>query len=139
MHTLTKTQFLGLDNIPLEGGLIIDQHLSYIDIPLIFTTTPTDITAIIYKYQTILHPWFSETGGYLDRPRCGRFHRHSQGIQHSRRQGRWHLSEGTRSHTISWRKGNGVRMLALKVVFYCAVGIQDRIRDRPLETLRKRT
>ncbi|NMC46902.1 MAG: 1-acyl-sn-glycerol-3-phosphate acyltransferase [Chloroflexi bacterium] len=132
MHTLTKTQFLGLDNIPLEGGLIIAiNHLSYIDIPLIFTNPRRpDITALITtKYQT--HPfirWFSETaeGIWIDRDVADftAIRKASQALAEGKAVG---ISpEGTRSHTHQLAEGKpGTAMLALKAgVPIVPVGIQ---------------
>jgi len=132
MHTLTKTQFFGLENIPLEGGLIIAiNHLSYIDIPLIFTNPRRpDITALITtKYQT--HPfirWFSETaeGIWIDRDVADftAIRKASQALTEGKAVG---ISpEGTRSHTHQLAEGKpGTAMLALKTgVPIVPVGIQ---------------
>ena len=132
MHTLTKSQFFGLENIPLEGGLIIAiNHLSYIDIPLIFTNPRRpDITALITtKYQT--HPfirWFSETaeGIWIDRDVADftAIRKASQALTEGKAVG---ISpEGTRSHTHQLAEGKpGTAMLALKTgVPIVPVGIQ---------------
>ena len=132
MHTLTKTQFFGLENIPLEGGLIIAiNHLSYIDIPLIFTNPRRpDITALITtKYQT--HPfirWFSETaeGIWIDRDVADftAIRKASQALTEGKAVG---ISpKGTRSHTHQLAEGKpGTAMLALKTgVPIVPVGIQ---------------
>lgn len=132
MHTLTKTQFLGLENIPAEGGLIIAiNHLSYLDIPLIFTNPcRPDITALITtKYQS--HPfirWFSETAGgiWIDRDVADftAIRKASQALAEGKAVG---ISpEGTRSQTHELAEGKqGTAMLALKSgVPIVPVGIQ---------------
>jgi len=132
MHTLTKTQFFGLENMPSEGGLIIAiNHLSYIDIPLIFTNPRrSDITALITtKYQD--HPfirWFSDTAEaiWIDRDVADftAIRKASQALTEGKAVG---ISpEGTRSRTHELAEGKqGTAMLALKTgVPIVPVGIQ---------------
>ena len=62
---LTRTEFIDLDNIPAEGGVIIAiNHLNYLDTPVLFTNPRrSDITALVTtKYQkNSLIKWFTET------------------------------------------------------------------------------
>jgi 1-acyl-sn-glycerol-3-phosphate acyltransferase len=121
MRTLTKTQFFGLENIPTQGGVIIAiNHLSYLDIPLLFINPRRpDITALITtKYQT--HPfirWFSETAGgiWIDRDIADftAIRKASQALSQGKALG---ISpEGTRSQTHALAEGKqGTAMLALK-------------------------
>ena len=65
INALTHTEFIDLDNIPAEGGLIIAiNHLNYLDTPVLFTNPRRpDITALVTtKYQkNTLIKWFTET------------------------------------------------------------------------------
>ncbi len=121
MRHLTKTQFFGLENIPAEGGVIFAiNHLSYIDIPLIFINPcRPDITALITtKYQS--HPfirWFSETaeGIWIDRDVADftAIRKASQALAQGKSLGI--APEGTRSQTHTLAEGkHGTAMLALK-------------------------
>lgn len=70
---ITKTRFYGLENVPPTGGLIVaTNHMSRIDIPLLFTTpVRPEITALVAnKYATFPGMnWILNTAGaiYLDR------------------------------------------------------------------------
>jgi 1-acyl-sn-glycerol-3-phosphate acyltransferase len=59
-RTLTKTDFVGVENIPTTGGVIIaTNHMSRVDVPLLFITpNRPDISALAAdKYKK--HPIFS--------------------------------------------------------------------------------
>ncbi|MRR29272.1 1-acyl-sn-glycerol-3-phosphate acyltransferase, partial [bacterium] len=73
LKRLTVTEFLGSENIPLTGGVLIaTNHMSRMDIPVLFLTpNRTDMTALVttkyLKYPLIR--WFIVTaqGIWLDR------------------------------------------------------------------------
>ncbi len=73
LKRLTVTEFLGTENIPLTGGVLIaTNHMSRMDIPVLFLTpNRTDMTALVttkyLKYPLIR--WFIVTaqGIWLDR------------------------------------------------------------------------
>lgn len=121
MRHLTKTQFIGLENIPVKGGVIFAlNHLSYLDSPLLFVNPRRpDITALITtKYQA--HPfirWFSETaeGIWIDRDVADftAIRKASQALAQGRALGI--APEGSRSQTHMLAEGKqGTAMLALK-------------------------
>ena len=121
MRTLTKTEFYGLENIPSQGGAIIAiNHLSYMDIPLLFVNPRRlDITALITtKYQS--HPfirWFSETAGgiWIDRDIADFTAIRKASIALSEGKTLGISPEGTRSQTHALAEGKqGTAMLALK-------------------------
>ena len=132
MRSITNTEFFGLENIPTEGGVIIAiNHLSYIDIPVLFVNPwRSDITALIttkYKTHAFIR-WFSETaeGIWIDRDVADftAIRKASQALSQGRALG---ISpEGTRSHTRELAEGKqGTAMLALKSgVPIVPVGIQ---------------
>lgn len=64
---LTHTEFIGLENIPPAGGVIIAiNHMSHLDTPVLFVNPRRpDITALVTtKYQSKpLIKWFTETAG----------------------------------------------------------------------------
>lgn len=56
---LTRTEFLGLDNVPSSGGIILaTNHMSRVDVPLLFITpNRTDVNALVAdKY--LKYPFF---------------------------------------------------------------------------------
>lgn len=132
MRTITKTQFIGLENIPVKGGVIIAiNHLSYIDIPLLFINPyRKDITALIttkYKTHAFIR-WFSETaeGIWIDRDVADftAIRKATQALAEGKALG---ISpEGTRSQNHELAEGKqGTAMLALKSgVPIVPVGIQ---------------
>jgi len=62
---LSRTEFIGVENIPSEGGVIIAiNHMSHIDTPVLFANPRRpDITALVTtKYQAKpFIKWFTET------------------------------------------------------------------------------
>jgi 1-acyl-sn-glycerol-3-phosphate acyltransferase len=73
---LTDVSFVGQENIPLQGGVLIaTNHLSRIDIPTLFVTPRrSDITALVadkYKSYFFLN-WFTSTAGgiFIDRSKA---------------------------------------------------------------------
>ena len=121
MRTFTHTVYEGVENIPLEGGVIIAiNHLSYMDVPLLFVNPRrADITALITtKYQA--NPfirWFSETAGgiWIDRDIAdfSAMRKAAQALAEGKALG---ISpEGTRSQTHALAEGKqGTALLALK-------------------------
>lgn len=73
LHTLSRPVFLGVENIPPTGGIIIaTNHMSRIDTLMLFINpVRTDITALVAdKYKRYpLFKWILDTGGiiWLDR------------------------------------------------------------------------
>lgn len=73
---LTQTEYIGLQNIPVKGGLILaTNHISRLDIPVLFVNpVRADITALVadkyLKYP--LFRWFAMTAGgiWLDRSKA---------------------------------------------------------------------
>ncbi|MGA9396662.1 MAG: lysophospholipid acyltransferase family protein [Anaerolineaceae bacterium] len=58
-HTLTRTEFYGLENVPPTGGIILaTNHMSRVDVPLLFITpNRMDVNALVAdKY--IKYPFF---------------------------------------------------------------------------------
>lgn len=65
IDSLTHTEFIGVENIPAKGGVIIAiNHLNYIDTPVLFANpSRPDITALVTtKYQkNAFINWFTES------------------------------------------------------------------------------
>jgi 1-acyl-sn-glycerol-3-phosphate acyltransferase len=73
---LTDSQFIGIENLPPRGGVILaTNHMSRIDIPLLFTIpVRPDVTALVTdKYQNYaFFKWFTITAGgiWIDRTKA---------------------------------------------------------------------
>jgi 1-acyl-sn-glycerol-3-phosphate acyltransferase len=73
IHLLTRTEYVGLENIPPQGGVILAiNHLSQVDSPLLYATpTRNDISALVAnKYRKfIFFRWILDTAKiiWLDR------------------------------------------------------------------------
>lgn len=121
MKKLTKTTFLGLENIPLEGGVLIAcNHMSRMDIPVIFITpNRLEVTALVttkYLKYPLLR-WFIITaqGIWLDRETAD-FSAFRQAV-HALQQGKalGIAPEGTRSQDGKLLEGKpGTALLALR-------------------------
>jgi 1-acyl-sn-glycerol-3-phosphate acyltransferase len=121
MKHLTNTQFLGVENIPASGGVLIaTNHLSRMDIPVLFMIpNRPEMTALVTtKYlQYPLIRWFivSANGIWLDRDTAdfGAFRSAIQALNAGKALG---ISpEGTRSKTGLLQEGkSGVALLALR-------------------------
>jgi len=66
IKTLTKAEFIGSENVPSEGGLIVAiNHTSHLDTPLLMANPiRPDITALVttkYKKKPLV-AWFTNTG-----------------------------------------------------------------------------
>ncbi len=76
IKNLTVSEFIGLENVPATGGIIVaTNHMSRIDIPLLFSLpVRLDITALVTdKYQRYpLFKWIAITGGgiWIDRTKA---------------------------------------------------------------------
>jgi 1-acyl-sn-glycerol-3-phosphate acyltransferase len=117
---LTSSQFIGLENIPATGGVILaTNHMSRIDIPLLFTIpTRPDITALVTdKYQNYaFFKWFTITAGgiWIDRTKADftAFRIAADVIAEGRALGI--APEGTRSEGELLEGKSGTVLLALK-------------------------
>ena len=121
LKKLTVTEFLGTENIPLTGGVLIaTNHMSRMDIPVLFLTpNRPDMTALVttkyLKYPLIR--WFIVTarGIWLDRDTAdfGAFRTAVNALNEGLAIGI--APEGTRSVTANLLEGKpGTALLALK-------------------------
>jgi 1-acyl-sn-glycerol-3-phosphate acyltransferase len=121
LFRLADIRFVGLENVPLQGGVIIaTNHLSRIDIPTLFVTpTRADITALIadkYKSYFFLN-WFTTTAGgiFIDRSKAdfSAFRESLSALRAGRALGI--APEGTRSETGGLLEGkSGTVLMAIK-------------------------
>lgn len=121
IKTLTRTEYIGLENIPPSGGVIIAiNHLNYMDTPVIFVNPRrTDVTALITtKYQkNLFMKWFTNSAEaiWIDRDVADftAIRKASKALAEG-----WALGiapEGTRSKTAQLQEGKpGTIMLAVK-------------------------
>jgi len=118
---LTHSEYIGIENIPTEGGVIFaTNHLSQLDIPLLFVNpVRRDITALVTtKYQKHWFiKWFCKTaeGIWIDRDIAdfGAMRAASHALQEGKALGI--APEGTRSRTAQLLPGKpGMVLLALK-------------------------
>ncbi len=118
---LTRTEFLGTEYIPTTGGVIIaTNHMSYVDIPLLFINPiRKDITALVTtKYQQHwLISWFCNVaeGIWINRDIAD--FGAMRAANHALRAGKalGISPEGTRSHAAQLQAGKpGTVLLALK-------------------------
>jgi 1-acyl-sn-glycerol-3-phosphate acyltransferase len=120
IKTLTCTEFIGMENIPPTGGVILaTNHMSRIDIPLLFTIPARpDITALVTdKYQNYpFFKWFTITAGgiWIDRTKAdfAAFRMAAEVIAAGRALGI--APEGTRSEGLLLEGKSGTALLALK-------------------------
>ena len=121
LHILTKVEFIGCENIPLTGGVILaTNHMSRLDIPLLFDVpTRPDITALVTdKYQNYpFFRWFTETAGgiWIDRTKADftAFRMAAKIIQAGKALGI--APEGTRSENRALIEGkSGTVLLAIR-------------------------
>ncbi len=119
IRTLTRTTFIGTENLPPQGGIIVaTNHISRLDIPVLFVNpVRTDITALVAdKY--LKYPffrWFAMTAGgiWLDRSKAdfSAFGQALAVLQAGRALGI--APEGTRSDTATLLEGKpGTVLLA---------------------------
>jgi len=120
IKTLTSTEFVGVEYIPTSGGVILaTNHMSRIDIPLLFTIPARpDITALVTdKYQNYpFFKWFTITAGgiWIDRTKADftAFRLAAEAIEAGRALGI--APEGTRSEGQLLEGKSGTALLALK-------------------------
>lgn len=117
IKTLTNTIFIGADNLPREGGVIVaTNHVSRLDIPVLFVNpTRPDITALVAnKYLNYpLFRWFAEAAGaiWLDRSQAD-FAAFSQSMEVLRSGKALGIApEGTRSTTHALIEGKAGTVL----------------------------
>jgi 1-acyl-sn-glycerol-3-phosphate acyltransferase len=118
---LAKVEFLGTENIPAKGGLIIaTNHLSRMDsLYLFINPVRSDITALVAdKYQKYpFFKWILDTGGviWLDREKADftAFRKAAEALNNGLAMGI--ALEGTRSQTGQLQAGKpGAILLAVK-------------------------
>lgn len=118
---LTRTQFIGLENVPASGALIIaTNHMHYMDIPLLFINPVREnLTALVttkYQHHWFIR-WFCDTAGGIwinrDIADFSAMQAASKALKEGKALG---ISpEGTRSKTAQLLKAKpGVVLLALK-------------------------
>ncbi len=121
LHTLTRTEYVGLENVPREGPLLITlNHLSQVDTPLLMAQPARpDITALVTdKYQQFwFMRWFVNTaeGIWIDRERAdfGAFRAGIEVLKAGRPLGI--APEGTRSKGEGMLPGKpGASLIAIK-------------------------
>jgi len=120
IKNLTISEFIGLENVPASGGIIAaTNHMSRIDIPLLFTLpVRPDITALVTdKYQSYpFFKWFTITAGgiWIDRTKADftAFRLAAEVIAAGRALGI--APEGTRSDGELLEGKSGTVLLALK-------------------------
>ena len=120
-HVIAKLEFVGGENIPAQGGIILaTNHMSRLDIPLLFLNPPRpDITALVTdKYQSYpFFKWFTETaeGIWIDRTKAdfSAFRQAAEVIKAGKALGI--APEGTRSETASLLEAKeGTALLAIR-------------------------
>lgn len=151
-NTLTDTEYINLENIPLVGGVIIAiNHLHYLDTPVLFVNSRrTDITALVTtKYQNnVFMKWFIESaeGIWINRDIADftAIRKASKALAEGIALGI--APEGTRSKTAQLQQGKpGTIMLAAKsrvpIVPVGITGTEDALKNifhlrRPHITIR---
>lgn len=121
IHALTRTEYIGLENIPTQGGVILAiNHRSQVDSPLLYATPArTDISALVAdKYKKFLFfRWLLNTAKiiWLDREKAD-FSAMRAAIDYLRNGGALGVApEGTRTKTGGLIPGkSGTIMLAEK-------------------------
>ena len=139
LHTLTRIERGGLENIPAQGGFILaTNHMSRVDVPLLLTETPRpDLIALVaddYK-KVPLFAFVVETNGsiWIDRDKAD-FTALRKAMDHIRDGGVLGIApEGTRSKVRSLLPAKtGVALLAEKarvpVIPVAITGTEDSVR-----------
>lgn len=138
MRHLTRTEFVGGENIPARGGVLLaTNHMSRMDIPALFITpSRPEMTALVttkyLKYPFLR--WFIITanGIWLDRDTAdfSAFRKAVEALQAGKALGI--APEGTRSVTASLLEGKpGTALLALRagvpIVPVAIIGTEDAV------------
>lgn len=118
---ITKIEYIGLENLPKSGGVIVTtNHLSRMDIPFLFITPGReDFTALVAdKYQSYpFFRWFTQVAGgiWIDRSKAD-FSALKQSLQVLREGRALGISpEGTRSESGELLEGKaGTALIAVK-------------------------
>ena len=121
MKNLTDTQFKGVENIPAEGGLLIaTNHMSRIDIPVLFTIPNRKKMTALVTTKYLKYPllrWFIVTaqGIWLDRDTAD-FGAFRQAVEKLNKGVAIGIApEGTRSQTSQLLEGKpGTALIALR-------------------------
>lgn len=138
MRNLTRTEFVGLENVPVSGGVLLaTNHMSRMDIPTLFITpNRPEMTALVttkYLKYPLLR-WFIITanGIWLDRDTAdfGAFRKAVEALKAGKALGI--APEGTRSVTASLLEGKpGTALLALRagvpIVPVAIIGTEDAV------------
>jgi len=138
MRHLTHTQFVGLKNVPVSGGVLLaTNHMSRMDIPSLFMTpNRPEMTALVttkYLKYPLLR-WFIITanGIWLDRDTAdfSAFRKAVEALQAGKALGI--APEGTRSVTATLLEGKpGTALLALRagvpIVPVAIIGTEDAV------------
>jgi 1-acyl-sn-glycerol-3-phosphate acyltransferase len=123
-HLIAKIEFVGAENIPAQGGVILaTNHMSRLDTPLLFLNpTRPDITALVTdKYKDYrFFRWFTDTAGgiWIDRTKAdfSAFRQAAEVLKAGKALGI--APEGTRSTTASLLEGkSGTALLAMRTGF----------------------
>jgi 1-acyl-sn-glycerol-3-phosphate acyltransferase len=121
MGILTDTKYIGIENVPNKGGLLIaTNHLSRMDIPVLFMIPNRPEMTALVTTKYLKHPlirWFIITanGIWLDRETAdfGAFRSAVQALEQGKAVGI--APEGTRSKTGLLQEGKpGTALLALR-------------------------
>jgi 1-acyl-sn-glycerol-3-phosphate acyltransferase len=121
LKVIARVEFVGVENIPPTGGIILaTNHMSRIDTPLLFINpVRPDITALVTdKYQDYaFFRWFTNTAGgiWIDRTKAdfAAFRQAIEAIKAGKALGI--APEGTRSTTASLQEAKeGTALLAVR-------------------------
>jgi 1-acyl-sn-glycerol-3-phosphate acyltransferase len=138
MRHLTRTEFIGGENVPVRGGVLLaTNHMSRMDIPALFITpSRPEMTALVttkYLKYPLLR-WFIITanGIWLDRDTAdfSAFRKAVEALRAGKALGI--APEGTRSVTASLLEGKpGTALLALRagvpIVPVAIIGTEDAV------------
>jgi len=139
IHSLTRPETGGLENLPAEGAFILaTNHMSRVDVPLLFTETPrADLIALVAdSYKKVpLFAFVVETNGsiWIDRDKAD-FAAMRKAMEHIRSGGILGIApEGTRSKVGALLPAKtGVALLAEKarvpVVPVAIIGTENAVR-----------
>jgi 1-acyl-sn-glycerol-3-phosphate acyltransferase len=120
-HLIARIEFIGAENIPAQGGVILaTNHMSRLDTPLLFLNpTRPDITALVTdKYQQYrFFRWFTNTAGgiWIDRNKAdfSAFRQAAEALKAGKALGI--APEGTRSTTACLLEAKpGTALLAVR-------------------------
>jgi 1-acyl-sn-glycerol-3-phosphate acyltransferase len=138
MKHLTRTSFIGVENIPPTGGVLLAcNHMSRMDIPVLFLTPNRPEMTALVTTKYLKHPllrWFIVTaeGIWLDRDTAdfSAFRNAVKALSDGKALGI--APEGTRSQTATLIEGKpGTALLALRtrvpIVPVAIIGTEDSV------------